>query len=61
MIIVDLFFAQLVLLAAKLPVLLLTLLAGCYYPIYPAFIVALKIVYRIYYWRRFGVVYPVLT
>ena len=52
---------RVVLLAAKLPVLLLTLLAGYYYPIYLAFIVALIIGCRIYYRRRFDVVYPVLT
>jgi len=44
--------------AAKAPLLMLTLLAGLPYPIYLVFVVALIIACRIYYRRRFGVVYP---
>ncbi|HUV31587.1 MAG TPA: UbiA family prenyltransferase [Acidobacteriota bacterium] len=45
-------------LAAKLPLLLLTALAGFWYPGYFVFIVALLVGTRIYYKKRFGVVYP---
>lgn len=47
-----------VLFAAKLPILLLTLLAGWYYPAYLIFIVVLVIATRIYYARRFNMSYP---
>ena len=50
-----------VLLAAKLPLLALTLLAGYFFPGYLGFVVALLIGARIYYRRRFGIVYPRLT
>jgi 4-hydroxybenzoate polyprenyltransferase len=50
-----------VLLAAKLPILLLTLLAGCYFPGYAVFVVALLVGTRVYYRRRFGVTYPKLS
>ncbi len=50
-----------VLLAAKLPILLLTLLAGYFFPIYFLFIVALLIATRIYYRKRFDVIYPRLA
>lgn len=50
-----------VLLAAKLPLLLLTVLAGIFYPVYLVFIVALVIATRIYYKRRFNRVYPELA
>ena len=48
------------LLAAKLPIGLLTLLAGYFFLGYLLFIVALVIVTRIYYLRRFGILYPKL-
>lgn len=51
----------LLLLAVKLPILLLTLLAGWLYPMYFLFIVALFVLTRIYYLKRFGIVYPRLT
>lgn len=47
-----------ILLAAKLPILLLTLAAGYYYPFYLMFILALFLLTRIYYARRFGIIYP---
>ena len=50
-----------VLLAAKLPLLLLTLIAGYFYPPYLVFIVALLSATRIYYRKRFGEVYPRLA
>ncbi|MDH3891522.1 MAG: UbiA family prenyltransferase [candidate division Zixibacteria bacterium] len=48
------------LLAAKLPLLLLTLLAGYYYPGYLLFVVALVVGCRIYFHKTFGIVYPKL-
>ncbi len=50
-----------VLLAAKLPILLLTLVAGYHFPAYLSFVVALVILTRIYYARRFAMVYPRLN
>ena len=50
-----------VLLAAKMPLLALTIFAGYHYPGYFLFIVALLIGTRIYYRQRFGVVYPRLA
>lgn len=47
--------------AVKFPILLLTLLAGCFFFGYFLFIVALLIGCRVYYQRRFDVVYPKLT
>ncbi len=47
-----------ILFAAKLPILLLTLLAGWYYPAYLIFIVVLVIATRIYYAGRFKIRYP---
>lgn len=52
---------QIILAAAKIPILLLTLLAGYFYPIYFLFVVALLFLTRAYYKRRFNVVYPGLT
>ena len=52
---------QTILLAAKLPILLLTILAGYFFPIYLLFIVALIFLTRIYYSKRFEIVYPRLT
>jgi 4-hydroxybenzoate polyprenyltransferase len=49
------------LLAAKLPLLLLTFLAGWTYPYYAAFVVALVFATRVYYRRRFGITYPKLA
>jgi 4-hydroxybenzoate polyprenyltransferase len=44
--------------ATKLPILLLTILAGWWYPIYLLFMVALLVGTRLYYKRRFGIIYP---
>jgi len=52
---------KLVLLATKLPLLLLTLLAGFFYPLYLLFIVALLVLSRIYYKKRFNLIYPELA
>ncbi len=50
--------AKLELLSAKLPILLLTVLAAWYYPFYALFIIALICATRIYYRKRFGMTYP---
>jgi 4-hydroxybenzoate polyprenyltransferase len=50
-----------VLLAAKLPILLLALPAAWHYPGYAVFVVALLAGTRVYYRRRFGVTYPRLS
>ncbi len=52
---------HIILAAAKIPILLLTLLAGYFYPIYFLFVVALLFLTRAYYKRRFNVVYPGLS
>lgn len=52
---------KVVLLSCKLPLLLLTFWAGAAYPVYLLFVIALLIVTRIYYKRRFNMVYPKLT
>jgi len=44
--------------AAKLPILLLTLLAGGFFPLYFVFLVVLFVATRIYYVKRFEFVYP---
>jgi len=49
------------LLAAKLPLLLLTIYAGWIYPYYAAFVVALIFATRVYYRKRFGITYPELA
>lgn len=49
------------LLSAKLPILLLTLLAGYFFPVYFLFIVAIVFGTRIYYRKRFSVTYPELA
>jgi 4-hydroxybenzoate polyprenyltransferase len=49
---------KLELFAAKFPILLLTLLAGYFYPGYLVFIVVVLISCRIYYRRRLNLVYP---
>ncbi|MEW5994479.1 MAG: UbiA family prenyltransferase, partial [Candidatus Zixiibacteriota bacterium] len=51
----------LVLFAAKLPILLLTLLVSYFFPLYPVFVVVVLIVCRMYYWKRFNLVYPKLA
>ncbi len=48
-------------LAIVLPIVLLTLLAGVFYPVYLLFIVVLVILTRVYYRRRLGITYPSLT
>ncbi len=52
---------RLILAAIKLPLLLMTLLAGFYCPAYLLFVVALVISTRIYYKKRFGLIYPALA
>ncbi|MFZ5980889.1 MAG: UbiA family prenyltransferase [Candidatus Zixiibacteriota bacterium] len=52
---------KMILLAVKLPLLLVTLLAGYFYPLYLLFIVALILSLRIYYRKRFGIIYPKMT
>ena len=52
---------KLELFAAKFPILLLTLLAGYFYPGYLVFISVLLISCRIYYRRRLNLTYPKLT
>ena len=52
---------KLELFAAKFPILLLTLLAGYFYPAYLLFIIVLLISCRIYYRRRLNLTYPKLT
>lgn len=47
--------------AIKLPILLLVLLAGHFYPLYLVFILVLLLATRLYYRRRFGIIYPSLT
>ncbi len=47
--------------AAKTPILLLSLLAGYFYPVYLLFIIVLVAVTRLYYARRFNMTYPRLT
>ncbi len=50
-----------VLLAAKMPLFLLACLAAYFYPGYILFVVALLIACRIYYRKRFGIIYPRLV
>ncbi len=47
-------------LAAKLPILLLAILAGTFYPVYLVFMIVLVWLTRLYYQRRFNMVYPSL-
>lgn len=51
----------LILFACKTPILLMSFLAGYYYPIYLAFLLAVLIVTRLYYRKRFGMIYPKLS
>jgi len=53
--------SRLVLAAAKLPILLLTLLSVYFYPYYLLFVVALILATRSYYKRRFNITYPKLA
>ncbi|UCD63550.1 MAG: UbiA family prenyltransferase [Candidatus Zixiibacteriota bacterium] len=53
--------AALELAAAKIPILLLTALAGYFFPLYLLIIVAIIFAGRIYYKKRFGVIYPRLA
>ncbi|MFQ6008495.1 MAG: UbiA family prenyltransferase [Candidatus Zixiibacteriota bacterium] len=55
------FSQKIILLAAKLPILLLTLLAGYFYPLYLACIILRLIFSRLYYKRRFNLMYPRLA
>lgn len=50
-----------ILFACKFPILLLSLLAGYYFPTYFVFLLVLVILTRLYYNRRFGIVYPRLN
>ena len=52
---------RLILVAVKFPLLLMTLLAGFFYPGYLLFLVALVFATRIYYQKRFGILYPSLA
>ena len=52
---------RMVLATAKIPLLLLTLVAGYHYPAYLVFIVALVFATRIYYKKRFSMVHPRLV
>ncbi|HEX2896827.1 MAG TPA: UbiA family prenyltransferase [candidate division Zixibacteria bacterium] len=52
---------RLVLAAAKLPILFLTLLSGYFYPYYLLFVVVLVLATRSYYKRRFNIIYPKLV
>jgi 4-hydroxybenzoate polyprenyltransferase len=54
-------YGRLLPMAAKIPLLLLTVLAGVFYPVYLVFIVALVVGTRIYYRRRFNRAYPELA
>jgi 4-hydroxybenzoate polyprenyltransferase len=44
--------------ACKFPILLLSILAGCYYPAYFVFMLAVIIMTRLYFKSRFGIIYP---
>lgn len=52
---------RLILLAAKVPILALTLVACTFYPLYFVFLVALILGTRIYYRKRFALMYPSLS
>jgi 4-hydroxybenzoate polyprenyltransferase len=52
---------RLILVAVKIPLLMMTLLAGFFYPAYLLFLVALIFATRIYYRKRFGILYPSLA
>jgi 4-hydroxybenzoate polyprenyltransferase len=50
-----------ILFACKFPILLLSLLAGYYFPTYLVFLLVLLILTRLYYRKRFGIEYPRLN
>lgn len=52
---------RLVLAAAKIPILLLTILSCWFYPYYLLFVVVLILATRSYYKRRFNIIYPKLA
>ena len=47
-----------ILVACKLPILLVVIVAGIYFPAYLVFILVLLILTRLYYKKRFGLIYP---
>jgi 4-hydroxybenzoate polyprenyltransferase len=47
-----------ILTACKLPILLLSVLAGYYYPVYFVFMLVVIILARLYFKKRFGIIYP---
>lgn len=49
---------SLVLFSCKFPIFLVSLLAGYYFPVYLVFILVLLILTRLYYKKRFGMIYP---
>ncbi len=51
---------KLELFATKLPILLLTLLAGYFFPLYLLFVIVLLVLCRVYYRKRMNLVYPEL-
>jgi chlorophyll synthase len=53
--------AALDLFAAKMPILLLTILAGVFFTGYLVFVVVLLIACRLYFKKRFGIIYPQLA
>ncbi len=53
--------SQIILAACKTPILLTSLLAGYYYPEYLIFLLAIVILTRLYYYKRFGITYPKLN
>jgi 4-hydroxybenzoate polyprenyltransferase len=52
---------RLLMLTCKMPILLLTLVAGAHYLFYPGLLLLTIILTRLYYKRRFGIVYPELS
>lgn len=52
---------KILLVACKLPILLLTVFAAAHYPIYGAILLLTYFLTRVYYRKRFGIVYPRLN
>lgn len=52
------FSRKIVMLACKLPILLLTILAAIHYPAYAAILLLTYFFTRLYYIKRFGIIYP---
>lgn len=50
-----------ILFACKVPIFLMSILAGYYYPAYLIFILVLLLLTRLYYRKRFGIAYPRLN